>query len=48
MHNCPRCEGTCSCDLDDVWCEQYPEECFHDCDEGWDDFAIDDEDADGN
>lgn len=33
MHECPVCQMDCDCDGDDLWYDEAPDECEHDCDD---------------
>jgi hypothetical protein len=37
MHECPDCGHDCDCDLEDLWHDEPPTNCTHDCEEDDDD-----------
>jgi hypothetical protein len=31
MHRCPKCQGECDCDAEDLWTDTPPLDCDHEC-----------------
>ena len=41
MHECPDCGQACTCDIEDIWHDEAPYDCSHECDD-YDDLDPDD------